>query len=89
MDILELKIFHSRHDYFPQDRKSKEYKKINLTRANLLKINEREAKNYLNKNLKINSHTTKEYLNECYENIIINLRTKQIQSSKKTKVSFL
>ena len=89
MDILETKIFDSRHDYFPQDRKSKEYPKINSIRTNLLKINEREAKNYLNKNLKINSHTTKEYLNECYENIIINLRTKQIQSSKKTKVSFL
>ena len=46
MDILESKIFDSRHDYL---------------RTNLLKINEREVKNYLNKNLKINSHTTKEY----------------------------
>ena len=61
MDILESKIFNSRHDYFPQYRKSKEYQKINSIRTNLLKINEREVKNYLNKNLKINSHTTKEY----------------------------
>ncbi len=85
----ELKIFEQRHEFFPQDRHSEEYKKINSIRANLLKINEKEAKNYISQNLKINSHTTKEYLKKCFENITINLRTKQIQSSKKTRVSFL
>ena len=88
-ESTELKIFEQRHDFFPQDRHSEEYKKINSIRANLLKINEQEVKKYISRNLKINSHTTKEYLNKCYENITINLRTKNIQSSKKTRVSFL
>ena len=85
----ELKIFEQRHEFFPQDRHSEEYKKINSIRANLLKINEKEIKNYISRKLKINSHTTKEYLNQCYEDITINLRTKKIQSSTKTRVSFL
>ncbi len=41
--------------------------------------------NYLNQNLRINSQTTKDYLTKSFENITINLKTKQIQSLKKNK----
>ena len=88
MDFREFHVF-NKHQIFPTDRKSEEYKEINTIRTRLLKINAKEASNYLNQNLRINSQTTKDYLTKSFENITINLKTKQIQSSKKTRVSFI
>ena len=88
MDFYELHVF-DKHESFPIDRKSEEYKEINTIRTKLLKLNAKEANNYLNQNIRINSLTTKDYVTKSFENIIINLKTKQIQSSKKTKVSFI
>ena len=88
MDFYELHVF-DKHESFPIDRKSEEYKEINTIRTKLLKLNAKEANNYLNQNVRINSLTTKDYVTKSFENIIINLKTKQIQSSKKTKVSFI
>ena len=88
MDFREFHVF-NKHQIFPTDRKSEEYKEINTIRTRLLKINAKEASNYLKQNLRINSQTTKDYLTKSFENITINLKTKQIQSSKKTRVSFI
>ena len=84
MDFREFHMF-NKHQIFPTDRKSVEYKEINTIRTRLLKINAKEASNYLNQNLRINSQTTKDYLTKSFENITINLKTKQIQSLKKNK----
>ena len=89
MEICDLHLFEKKNVTFPIDRKSNEYKKINLIRTNLLKINAKEAENYLNQKIRINSQTTKDYLKKSFESITINLKTKQIQNAKKTRVSFI
>ena len=89
MEICELHLFEKKHEIFPINRKSYEYKQINTIRTKLLKINAKEAKNYLNQKIRINSQTTKDYLKKSFESITINLKTKQIQNAKKTRVSFI
>ena len=90
MEISELHFFEKKnHEIFPINRKSDEYKQINLIRTNLLKINAKEAENYLNQNIRINSQTTKDYIKKSFESITINLKTKQIKNAKKTRVSFI
>ena len=73
MDFYELHVF-DKHESFPIDRKSEEYKEINTIRTKLLKLNAKEANNYLNQNIRINSLTTKDYVTKSFENIIINLK---------------
>ena len=53
-----MNIFFKKKNTFPQDRKSKEYKKINTIRANLLKIIDKEAFNYIKHKTMINSKYT-------------------------------
>ena len=89
MEISELHFFEKKHEIFPINRKSYEYKQINTIRTKLLKINAKEAKNYLNQKIRINSQTTKDYLKKSFESITINLKTKQIKNAKKTRVSFI
>jgi hypothetical protein len=88
MDFCQLHVF-DKHEIFPTDRKSNEYKKINIIRTKLLKINAIEATNYINQKIRINSQNIKDYLNNRFGDITINLKTKQIQSAKKTRVSFI
>ena len=88
MDFCQLHVF-NKNEIFPTDRKSNEYKKINTIRTKLLKINAIEATNYINQKIRINSQNIKDYLNNSFGNITINLKTKQIQSAKKTRVSFI
>jgi hypothetical protein len=88
MDFCQLHVF-DKHEIFPTDRKSNEYKKINIIRTKLLKINAIEATNYINQKIRINSQNIKDYLKNSFGNITINLKTKQIQSAKKTRVSFI
>ena len=88
MDFCQLHVF-EKHELFPTDRKSNEYKKINFIRTKLLKINATEATNYINPKIRINSQNIKDYLKNSFGNITINLKTKQIQSAKKTRVSFI
>ena len=84
MDFCQLHVF-EKHELFPTDRKSNEYKKINFIRTKLLKINATEATNYINQKIRINSQNIKDYLKNSFGNITINLKTKQIQSAKKNK----
>ena len=88
MDFCQLHVF-EKHELFPTDRKSNEYKKINFIRTKLLRINATEATNYINQKIRINSQNIKDYLKNSFGNITINLKTKQIQSAKKTRVSFI
>ena len=88
MDFCQLHVF-EKHELFPTDRKSNEYKKINFIRTKLLKINATEATNYINQKIRINSQNIKDYLKNSFGNITINLKTKQIQSARKTRVSFI
>ena len=81
-------IFESKEDAFPRDRKSNEYKKINLTRTKLLKLIDKEVNKYSKHKTMINSKTTPNYIKSFFNNYRINLKTKQIKSSIESGVSF-
>ena len=81
-------FFESKEDAFPRDRKSNEYKKINLTRTKLLKITDKEVNKYSKQKTMINSKTTPNYIKSFFNNYRINLKTKQIKSSIESGVSF-
>ena len=81
-------FFESKEDAFPRDRKSNEYKKINLTRTKLLKLIDKEVNKYSKHKTMINSKTTPNYIKSFFNNYRINLKTKQIKSSIETGVSF-
>ena len=80
-----MNIFFKKKNTFPQDRKSKEYKKINTIRANLLKIIDKEAFNYIKHKTMINSKYSEYYFQNIFPNMTINLKTKQIMSDNQTK----
>ena len=81
-------IFESKEDAFPRDRKSNEYKKINLTRTKLLKLIDKEVIKYSKHKTMINSKTTPNYIKSFFNNYRINLKTIQIKSSIESGVSF-
>ena len=81
-------FFESKEDAFPRDRKSNEYKKINLTRTKLLKLIDKEVNKYSKHKTMINSKTTPNYIKSFFNNYRINLKTKQIKSSIESGVSF-
>ncbi len=69
--------------------KTKYYMKVNNVRSKLLKIIDISIQKNEKNNLKINSKSTQDYYNEYLKNIIITLKTKNIISISKKKVSFL
>ena len=69
--------------------KTKEYIKANNIRTKLLTFCDKECKKYETSNLRINSKTTGDYYKKFLSNIVITLRTKNIVSVSKKKVSFL
>ena len=87
MDFREFHVF-NKHQIFPTDRKSNEYKKINSTRTKLLKAIDKEVNKYSKHKTMINSKTTPNYLKSFFNNYRINIKTQQIKSSIETGVSF-
>jgi hypothetical protein len=83
-----LNIYINRKTSFTFDRKSIFYKKINNVRTKLLKIIDKEVTNYIKNKTMINSKTTPIYLKTKFTNIIINLKTKQINSTQETRTGF-
>ena len=80
--------FKRNEDTFQRGRKSITYKKINLIRAKLLKIIDKETKKYSKQITMINSKSTPNYLKTFNNNYTINLKKTHIKSTIESGVSF-